>query len=155
MKQVKSLILMLLIPLAMFLGSCSNELEEELMVEVEYYSDNPTHTIDDIDYFIIKLKKYDDTIPFDPTSFSGPYRELKTQRLEKGEILRLENSLEPGLYLLEGYAYDHDNYIICNIYGKSSNMTTLMVNEGNTVPKDFIVVEPGVPAIIKLVISLH
>ncbi len=153
MKQVKSLILMLLIPLTMFLGSCSNEaMEEEFVIEADPNSSMPIdqeNPFVNVDYFGLEFYKvvgnrdteagyYIGDDPLDILVYEG--------KLFKGDVLRLEN-LEPGKYYITGNAYKiDDEYVfdVGSITGKSNNMDD-----------EFIVVERGVPTVIKLVVFFH
>lgn len=145
MKHVKSLILMLLIPLTMFLGSCSNELEEELMVEVEYYGDfedDIKSVLDMIDYFELDLFP----VPEEGEELEESDFVLFGEKLYRGDVLRLEN-LEPGKYHIDGCAYqiqDEDDSLVDRV---SVSFT------GNTMDDDDnFLVERGLPTIIKMVI---
>ena len=153
----KSLSLLLSILCLVSFLSCKNELAEDFVVELveDPYNLNNSYTVDDIAYFNLSLKILDESVVQYPGDTSGPYRYIfPNQRLERGDILRLENSLEPGYYILEGYACTKDDYYICNVYGKSNKMTPIEVNEGNIVTKDFITVESGVPTVIKLIVPI-
>ena len=145
---------MLLIPLAMFLGSCSNEaMEEEFVIEADPNSSMPIdqeNPFVNVDYFGLKFYKvvgnrdteagfYIEDDPLDILVYEG--------KLFKGDVLRLEN-LEPGKYYITGNAYkiydDENDFEVASITGKSNNMDD-----------EFIVVERGVPTVIKLVVFFH
>ena len=154
MKHVKSLILMLLIPLTMFLGSCSNDLEEEFTIEVieDPYS---SYTIDDIDYFRLWLSRIPENYNPDAAIMGGEgasVPRLTGERLDKGDILRLKD-LEPGYYSLTGTAYksqegeEIEYEAVGNVEGISDKMKEI-------VGQQCFIVEQGKPVIVKLVVYL-
>lgn len=168
MKTVKLLIL-LLIPAAMFFTSCENELPEELFyIEETPDITNQSYTLSDVDYFVLELYKLNPnptTVPGVPAN--DPYNELLPYdiRLEKGEVLRLEG-LEPGYYRLTGNAYkinrnynpetyeytslpeDAEFIYVGAVSGKSDRMYYFDANNTN-----YIIVEEYSPVIIKLVFT--
>ena len=151
--KFRKLLVVFLIPAALFFASCENEIPEEFLFEV---SPNSTgmRNLDDIDYVTLTLIKLPDheiesnqstqlpivtinlTIEEYPTIF-------RDKRLNKGEILRLEG-LESGKYKLTGTAYEVDygnSYAIGQITGKGNKMD----DHGNIIIDDFS------PTIVKLV----
>ena len=169
MKTVK-LLLLLLIPAAMFFASCQNELPEEtfFIEEYVYQNDTQSYHLSDVDYFELELRKLNpnSTIVAGVAETNDLYNELLPYdiHLEKGEILRLEG-LEPGYYKINGFAYkinedfnpatynplwsnpnDGPFIEVGSIAGKSDRMYHFNMN--NT---DYIIVEEDSPVIIKLV----
>lgn len=160
--KIAKLLLLLLIPAALFFASCQNELPEEtfFIEEFVYTNNTQSYHLSDADYFELELRKLNPNptiVPGVPGN-NDPYNELLPYdiRLEKGEILRLEG-LEPGYYKISGSAYkineDYDpatgdeSFIqVGSIAGKSDRMYHFNVN--NT---DYIIVEEDSPVIIKLV----
>ena len=167
MKTVKLLIL-LLIPAALFFTSCENELPPEtfLVEEFVYPNDTQSYHLSDIDYFELELRK----LNLNPTIVAGvaetndPYNELLPYdiHLEKGEILRLEG-LEPGYYKINGFAYKINEDFNSATYdplwsdpndgpfievGSIAGKSDRMYHFNGT---DYIIVEEDSPVIIKLV----
>ena len=169
MKTVK-LLLLLLIPAALFFASCQNELPEETFFIEEYVYPNggdPHYHLSDVDYFELELRKLNPnpTIVAGVPETNDPYNELLPYdiHLEKGEVLRLEG-LEPGYYKINGFAYkinedyNHETYeesglpddaefiYVGAVSGKSDRMYHFDINNTN-----YIIVEEDSPVIIKLV----
>ncbi|MBP5442932.1 MAG: hypothetical protein J6Y60_06815 [Treponema sp.] len=164
MKNVRFIIFLLLVPFAFLLASCDNDMSEEFILEVHpesvenYNHDNP---FKDIDYFMLSLYKVDlDKVSSDIPQVGAGTTEypqspvFEGKRLNKGDILRLD-SLEPGYYYMEakaccesdlGYSDRHEVIV------KSNNSITVPVTQ-NGGTAEFIVVEPGVPTIIKFSIK--
>ena len=140
MKNVKSLILMLLIPLvAVFMG-CVDNIQQDLIVEIEENSDygESPFNMDDVEYFKLYLYKYLDWEPI-----------LQGDILKKGDVLWLDN-LEPGLYSLSGDACDiHDNRIGF-ISWKSDKMKGF---ETNSWTDYYILIDDISPTVVKLVVT--
>ena len=92
--KIAKLLLLLLIPAALFFASCQNELPEEMMIELASDSPDMGWTLDDIEYFLLTLDKFYD-IPGDG-DFVGKEDKpiIQNQKLSKGETLVLEG-LEP------------------------------------------------------------
>lgn len=147
------------------LTSCENELAEQFTVEVivDEDSGDTIYTLDDIDYFVFDIEKFDgiktgrggEDVPVYTTVMHDVY-------LDKGKVLRLENVLEPGMYQTSGYAYQkRDDYAfddsIAYVKGKSNNMTTisLQYDEGENYDYELILVERGVPMAIKFCLTFY
>ncbi len=157
MKLIKSLLCLLLIPFALFLTSCNNEIPEDFVIEFIPYDDEDSYTPDDVDYLELTLNKEPDDEGGEnnqgtniPPVFEG--------RLYKGEILQL-GDLEPGKYTLEGAARkitgtDFD-WIVGSVYAVSDKMVT--ENWGSELrpePHTFIIVDDFSPTMVKLIVSL-
>ncbi len=147
------------------LTSCENELAEEFSVEVivDEDSGDTIYTLDDIDYFVFDIEKFDGI----KTGRGGEDVPVYTTvipdiHLDKGKVLRLENVLEPGMYQISGYAYQkRDDYAfddsIAYVKGKSNNMTTISLqnDEGGNYDYELILVERGVPMAIKFCLTFY
>ena len=150
MKTVK-LLLLLLIPAALFFASCQNELPEEMMIELASDSPDMGWTLDDIEYFLLTLDKFYD-IPGDG-DFVGKEDKpiIQNQKLSKGETLVLEG-LEPGYYRLYGGAFSVNNY--CGpVEGKTEKMKRVHYQTPLVqvpINYDCIVLDGFSPAVIKL-----
>ncbi|MBR6154202.1 MAG: hypothetical protein IKQ43_07175 [Treponema sp.] len=147
MKHIKSLLLLLLLPMAIFMTSCNNEVPEEFAVEIDPES-LALYSLDDLDFFKINLDYYPnlnnvEEMPQPPET----YPILDGEVLKKGDVLRLEE-MKPGLYKLGGYMYNSNGDYIGSIKGKSNNMVWSNIEWAY-----LIVVEPEMPTIIKLVVS--
>ncbi len=166
MKTVK-LLLLLLIPAALFFASCQNELPEEtFFIEENFYleNDDQYYHLSDVDYFVLELYKVSRSstpgVPLDQKPI------FQNERLEKGELLRLDG-LEPGYYELSGNAWkinenfnpdtfneetaspDEYQYILVGgVSGKSDKMYQF---EGYN--NKYIIVEEDNPVIVKLVFT--
>ncbi|MBP5444319.1 MAG: hypothetical protein J6Y60_13870 [Treponema sp.] len=168
MKTVK-LLLLLLLPAALFFASCQNELPPEtfLIEENPDTAGNPArYQLSDVDYFELELRKLNPN----PNLVAGvaandSYNELLPydMHLEKGEILRLEG-LEPGYYRLTGNAYKinrnpKSNFdpstddpsegpfiLVGAVSGKSDRMYKYRGS-------DYIIVEAGVPVIVRFIFT--
>ena len=148
MKNVKSLILLLLLSMAIFMTSCNNEVPEEMAIEVvpdEY----AVATLDQVDYFTLNLVKYDtDSVEKLKNEQFVPYTELlPNYKLKKGEVLWLDD-MEPGLYALSGNVCSSNGSILGSVKGKSDNMFYSTMQGRN-----IIIVEEDTPTVIKLVIE--
>lgn len=159
MKTVK-LLLLLLIPAALFFASCQNELPEEtfFIEEFVYTNGGGSHYhLSDVDYFELNLQKWNPAMlgiagNNSPDEIIQPYIHL-----EKGEILRLEG-LEPGYYKISGSAYKiNEDYNpttgdefsieqVGTVVGKSDRMHRF---EGSG--SSYIIIDEDSPVIIKLV----
>ena len=153
MKHIKSLLLLLLLPMAIFMTSCNNEVPEEFLFELDPASSD-LRTLDDIEFVLLTLRKVpdeeiDDSQQFQPGVLVGIVEEypsiFRDKRLNKGELLILED-LEPGKYRLTGTAYEvnalnGESYGIGNITGEADKMD----EHGNIIIDDFS------PTIVKLV----
>ena len=139
MKNVKSLILMLLIPLAAVFMGCVDNIQQDLIVEIEEssdYGDSP-YNMDDVEYFELFLYTYSDWEPI-----------LQGDILKKGDVLWLDN-LEPGLYSLSGGAGMGDLQI-GTVSWKSDKMVEIPIN--GTCDR-YIVVDDISPTVVKLVVT--
>lgn len=166
MKTVKLLIL-LLIPAAMFFTSCENELPPEIFQIEENpdtAGDEDRYKVSDVDYFELSLYKLNPAEINVAGSNNLEEKVLPDMHLEKGEILRLEG-LEPGYYWLRGDAYkinknpnpdfdpssddpkDGPFILVGAVSGKSDRMQQFSNN------RSYIIVEEYSPVIIKLVFT--
>lgn len=141
MKNVKSLILMLLIPLAAVFMGCVDNIQQDLIVEIEENSeyDSP-YNMDDVEYFRIYLYAFDGYNGID----KGAYL------LKKGEILCLED-LEPGLYTLFGYAHNKDGNSLAYISYKSDKVGIGISQMGGGTT-ECILIDDISPTVVKLVV---
>lgn len=147
MKNVRFIIFLLLVPFAFFLVSCDNSVPEELQMEVvsinsvEGYSEE--QILAGIEYFDLWIYEEPgntgtDDIP--PTKIVPPVFE---GRLYRDGYLRVEN-LDPGKYYIEATAGGDSDICECiSVVAQGSNMDEY----GN------IIVERGVPVLIKLLVS--
>ena len=163
MKKVRFIIFLLLIPFAIFLSSCNNDIPEEFLLEVDptspgYY--DPNDPFKDIDYFLLTLYKEDldevetDTIAGAVSTVSSGTPIFTNERLNKGDVMRLEN-LEPGYYKMEATVHNNAYQGLENrrhVTVKSNNSITVHDADGN--PTEYIVIEPDVQTIIKFVIRI-
>ena len=153
--KIRKLLVLFLIPLALFFVSCENEIPEEFQIELsENMSMNGMdldEILEQVDFFKFNIYKISE-IQTDNGTYQnegdGPF--LSDIRLYKGDILRLDD-LEPGLYELSGFCYyiddNGDEYqSTYTVTGKSNKMATLGYYE-------YIVVDEDSPTIVKLVIS--
>ena len=165
MKLIKSLLFLLLIPFALFLTSCNNEIPEDFVIEFIPYDGEYGFTVDDVDYLELTLNKEPDDdggeelingffpnqdVPYIPPVFQG--------RLYKGEILQL-NDLKPGRYTLEGYAYktveDDDDWRVGSVYAISDKMETEIIEDGrDTIYNNYLIIDEFSPTMVKLIVSL-
>ena len=148
MKHIKSLLLLLLLPMAIFMTSCNNEVPEEMAIEVipdEYAA----ATLDQVDYFTLTLYKYDtdsvEVVKYDQMVTSTEL--LPNYKLNKGEVIWLDD-MEPGLYALSGNVCSSNGSILGSVKGKSDNMFYSTMQGRN-----IIIVEEDTPTVIKLVIE--
>lgn len=165
MKKVRFIIFLLLIPFAIFLSSCNNDIPEEFLLEVDptstgYY--DPNDPFNDIDYFLLTLWKVDldgDSVPV-LGNLSGGLSTydvppiFANERLNKGDVMRLEN-LEPGYYKMEATVHNNAYQGLenrRNVTVKSNNSITVYDSDGNLT--EYIVIEPDVQTIIKFVIKI-
>ena len=161
MKKVRFIIFLLLVPFAIFLSSCNNDIPEEFLLELDPTSSPNAYSADDpfgeIDYFLLTLNKVDlDEVVTEQTagvlstvSYGTPI--FVNERLNKGDVMRLEN-LEPGYYSLYVQMvgvyppyYTVHGYVTV----KSNNSITVYDPNGNLT--EYIVIEPDVQTIIKFV----
>lgn len=164
MKKVRFIIFLLLIPFAIFLSSCNNDIPEEFLLELDPDSTEPYNHDDpfnDIDYFLLTLYKVD--LDGDSTvgnaggnavSTSGVPPIFANERLNKGDVMRLEN-LEPGYYKMEATVHNNAYQGLeyhRNVTVKSNNSITVHDPDGNLT--EYIVIEPDVQTIIKFVIKI-
>lgn len=150
--KIRKLLVLFLIPAALFFVSCENEIPEEFQIELsENMSMNGANLdsiLEQFDYFKLNLYKVSEELNGNgvPNDYEIKFLD---QRLNKGDILRLDD-LEPGLYELSGGTYylDENGYenLNYNVKGKSNKMATLGYNE-------YIVVDEDSPTIVRLVIS--
>lgn len=166
MKTVK-LLLLLLLPAALFFASCQNELPPEtfLIEENSYTAGDPDrYRLSDVDYFVLDILKWN---PANSLPVATPEEPVKSDiRLERGDILRL-GGLEPGYYRILGEAYkinenyDPDLYEVMNyapqyaqfirvgtVEGKSDRMHQFAGNSSK-----YIIVETGVPVIVRFIFT--
>ena len=139
MKPLKTLLYLLLIPFAIFLTSCNNEIPEEFLIIADSFPGS--YSLDDVDYFEIIINKVpeggevfseqpifdpDVEITFIPPVFEG--------RLYKGDVLRL-GDLEPGKYELSGWAKkyfaENDFGMAGKIYFDGDKVTAKFSEFGN------------------------
>ena len=146
MKNVKSLILMLLIPLAAVFMGCENEIPEEMAIEFDenLFGDRES-ILEQIDYFMLTLYK----VTPDANTTYDPVR--PNIRLNKGDILMLDG-LEPGLYELSGWCYQYTDEgepqeLTYNVTGKTDNMYSYSYSE-------FIEIDEFTPVVVRLCISI-
>lgn len=169
MKTVK-LLLLLLLPAALFFASCQNELPPEtFLMEENFYlgSYDQYYHLSDVDYFELSLNKLNLAKLGQPNI--SPDESLQPDiRLERGDILRLEG-LKPGYYRIIGRAYKiNDNYDptllsdpdyiplttdfpfyrVGTVEGKSDRMYYCGQNRTN-----YIIVEAGVPVIVRFIFT--
>ena len=151
--KLGKLLVLFLIPVALFFVSCENEIPEEFLFEYDPATNN-YFTLDDADYFLLTLIKLPDgEMDFSQEIQQGTVSTYTTvnppiftnKRLNKGELLRLEG-LEPGKYKLTGGAYHlagpgYPDYIVGSITGKGNKMD----ENGN------IIIDDISPTIVKLV----
>ncbi|MBR6154198.1 MAG: hypothetical protein IKQ43_07155 [Treponema sp.] len=158
MKLIKSLLCLLLIPFALFLTSCNNEIPEDFVIEFIPYDDEDSYTPDDVDYLELTLNKEPDDEGGEnnqgtniPPVFEG--------RLYKGEILQL-GDLEPGRYTLEGTARkitgtDFD-WIVGSVYAVSDKMETEIIEDGrDTIYNNYLIIDEFSPTVVKLIVYLY
>lgn len=164
MKTVK-LLLLLLLPAALFFASCQNELPPEtfLVEENSYTAGDPErYQLSDVDYFVLELYKLNPAEINVVGNNNFEEKVLPDIRLERGDILRLEG-LEPGYYRILGQAWKiNDNYDpaedigapdtgqfihVGTVEGKSDRMQHF---DNNT---DYIIVETGVPVIVRFLFT--
>lgn len=153
MKHIKSLLLLLLLPMAIFMTSCNNEVPEEFLFELDPASSD-LRTLDAIEFVLLTLRKVpDEEIDDSQQAQLGVLSDIveeypaifRDKRLDKGELLILED-LEPGKYRLTGTAYEVNalngaSNGIGNITGKADKMD----EHGN------IIIDDISPTIVKLV----
>ena len=162
MKKVRFIIFLLLIPFAIFLSSCNNDIPEEFLLEVDPASTANYDTNDpfrDIDYFLLTLYKVDlDEVVTEPTAGTASTVSSGTpiftnERLNKGDVMRLEN-LEPGYYSLDVQmvGFYSPYFVNGSVTVKSNNSITVPTDNGGST--EYIVIEPDVQTIIKFVIKL-
>ena len=126
--KIRKLLVLFLIPLALFFVSCENELQTTFIIELD--SENPPEEelLNQIDYFKLTLFNYKYYVEDTIIEYV-----LEDEILKKNEILRL-GDLEPGKYVLWVDAYnngDEDNLsLIIDI--KSDKMD----NNGNLIIDD-------------------
>ena len=147
------------------LTSCENELAEEFSVEVDPNSDDYLYDSNDpfvaIDFFMLSMARVHENVGNLDGNLPGGNQDVPLyqpdpddivfvgKRLNKGDILRLDN-LAPGKYFLFADACYNDpasengfDYVMnCNVTLKCNNMD----ENGN------IIVERGVPLVIKLIV---
>ncbi len=146
MKHIKSLLLLLLLPMAIFMTSCNNEVPEEMAIEFdEYLFGDRESILEQIDYFMLTLYK----VTPDANTTYDPVR--PNIRLNKGDILMLDG-LEPGLYELSGWCYQYTDEgepqaLTYNVTGKTDNMYSYSYYE-------FIEIDEFTPVVVRLCISL-
>ena len=151
----KVLALILVIMSLVCFVSCENELTEDFVVEIDPVSLSYSYyTVDEIDFFLLDLLKIPDSVVIgfrkNPEFYWTPEPSdyvFEQKRLNKGDVLRLDN-LEPGFYSLGGSIYkvtDSEPFeqYIGWVTGKSNNMD----EDG------YIIVERGIPTVIKLYVS--
>ena len=165
MKPLKTLLYLLLIPFAIFLTSCNNEIPEEFLIIAD--SSPGSYSLDDVDYFEIIINKVpeggevfseqpifdpDVEITFIPPVFEG--------RLYKGDVLRL-GDLEPGKYELSGWAKHVDEnggdpWTVGEVIGISDKMETEIIEEGrDTIYNNYLIIDEFSPTVVKLIVSLY
>jgi hypothetical protein len=151
--KLGKLLVLFLIPVALFFVSCENEIPEEFLFELDPASSD-LRTLDDIEFVLLTLRKVPDE-EIDDSQLVQPeggiyiveeqHPIFSNKRLDKGELLILED-LEPGKYRLTGTAYEvnalnGESNSIGNITGKADKMD----EHGNIIIDDFS------PTIVKLV----
>ena len=151
--KIRKLLVLFLIPAALFFVSCENEIPEEFQIELsEYlYGADLDSILEQVDFFKFNIYKISEI-----QTDNGTYQQeddepfLPDIRLYKGDILRLDD-LEPGLYRLRGELYevdeDGEEQMLFSYYveGKSNKMVTVDYF-------DYIVVDDDSPSVVKLVI---
>lgn len=151
--KLGKLLVLFLIPAALFFVSCENEIPEEFQIELsEYLSGADLDSIlEQVDFFKFDIYKISEIQTDNGTYQQEDYEPfLPDIRLYKGDILRLDD-LEPGLYRLRGQLYEVDEYgeeqMLYSYYveGKSNKMVTVE-------SFDYIVVDDDSPSVVKLVI---
>ncbi|MBR4005307.1 MAG: hypothetical protein IKI90_05610 [Treponema sp.] len=156
MKNVRFIIFLLLVPFAFLLASCDNSVPAELQMEVvsiismEGYSEE--QILAGIEYFDLWIYEEpgnagtDDIVPTQPVQpidDSEIVPPVFEGRLYRDGYLRVEN-LDPGKYYIEARAGgDPDICEFVSVVVQGSNMDEY----GN------IIVERGVPVLIKLLVS--
>ena len=145
--KLGKLLVLFLIPLALFFVSCENEIPEEFQIELsEYlYGADLDSILEQIGYFNLNLYKISEIQTDNGPSIDSELL-FPDIILNKGDILKLDG-LEPGLYELNGQAWSiSGDYVVYGIVGKSNKMVT--VND-----YDYIVVDDDSPTIVKLVLG--
>ncbi len=167
MKLIKSLLCLLLIPFALFLTSCNNEIPEDFVIEFIPFDGEGGFTVDDVDYLELTLNKEPDDEGGEEINgnVAYPFNQIVSVispvfqgRLYKGEILQL-GDLEPGRYTLEGYAYktveDDDDWRVGSVYAISDKMETELIGDGRTVQiHNYIIIDEFSPTMVKLLVYL-